>query len=173
MSFCKASKLSLRLIVLGATCLSQAAFAASADVVTGVLNVSATVVANCAVGTSTLAFGTVDSSDINAGNVDSTGNVTVNCTNGVHYTVKLDAGAGTGATFASRKMTSGGNLLNYSIYTSTAHTTVWGEGASGSATVTGDGTSAPQSLSAYGRIFSGQTPPTGAYTDTVNVAVSY
>ena len=170
MSFCKTAKLSLRLIVLGATCLSQAAFAADAA---GVLNVSATVAADCVVGTSTLAFGTVLSAAIQAGNVDSTGNVTVNCSYGVNYTVELDKGAGAGATFARRKMTVSGNNLYYSIYISTARTDVWGNGTAGSKTVEGTGTGASQSLSAYGRIFSGQNPPTGAYTDTVNVTVSY
>lgn len=159
---------SMALLLFG--CIAGTAHAANA---TGVLNVSATVTATCIVGTSTLAFGSATSAAIQAGNIDATGNVTVNCTTGTSYTARLGAGAGTGATFASRKMSSGANLLNYSIYSTGAHTTVWGDGTAGSATVAGTGSGANQSISAYGRIFGGQTPPAGAFTDTVSVTVSY
>jgi len=150
--------------------LSEAANAATA---TGVMTVTATVASTCIVGTSTLAFGSATSAAILAGNVDATGTVTVNCTTGSAYTISLDKGAGTGASMASRKMTSGVNLLNYSIYSEAARTTVWGDGTTASATVAGTGTGVVQSISAYGRIFSGQNPPAASYTDTINVSVTY
>jgi spore coat protein U-like protein len=139
----------------------------------GVLNVSATISSDCTVGASTLAFGTLSSGAVLAGNIDIAGTVTVNCTNGAPYTVRLGVGAGTGATFASRKMTAGANLLNYSIYSTTGRTTVWGDGTAATVTVAGTGSGAVQSLSAYGRIFSGQTPQAGTYNDTVTVTVTY
>jgi spore coat protein U-like protein len=129
------------------------------------------VASTCIVGTSTLAFGSATSAAIQAGNIDATGTVSVNCTTGSAYTIALDAGGGTGATAASRKMTSGTNLLSYTVYTTAARTTVWD--ATGPGSVTGTGTGALQSISAYGRIFSGQTVPAATYTDTVNVTVTY
>ncbi len=166
----KAKPLVLLAIAAAALCMSQTSMATD---VTGIVSVSASVTPDCAVGTSTLAFGSASSATIQAGNVDATGTVSVNCTAGVGYTIKLDVGAGAGATFASRKMTSGANLLNYSIYDSAGRTSVWGDGTGATVTVASTGTGAAQSISAYGRIFGAQTPPPGTYTDTVNVTVSY
>lgn len=140
---------------------------------TGVLNVSATISSDCTVGASTLAFGTLSSGTVLAGNVDATGTLTINCTNGVAYTIRLGIGTGPAARFSNRVMTSGGNLLNYSIYTTAAHTDFWGDGSGSTATVVGTGTGTAQLVSAYGRIFGGQTPQPGTYADTVNVTVSY
>lgn len=138
----------------------------------GVISVTATVASTCIVGTSTLAFGSSTSADIQAGNIDATGTVSVNCTTGSAYTVALDQGAGTGATLPIRVMTSGANTLNYTVYTDSPHTTVWGDGTA-SSTLAGVGTGVAQSISAYGRIFAGQAVPAAAYTDTINVTVTY
>jgi spore coat protein U-like protein len=158
--------------LLAGLCVAYGASAVAATA-TGVMSVSATVASTCVVGTSTLGFGSVSSAAIQAGNVDATGTVSVNCTTGSSYTIALAAGGGLGATLASRKITSGANLLNYSIYTSAARTTVWGDGTLASATVAGTGSGTSQSVVAYGRIFSGQAVPAGAYTDTVTVTVAY
>ncbi len=160
----------LPLLVLLPLCLPAAVRAADA---TGVLNVSATISSDCAVGTSTLAFGTLSSGAVLAGNIDATGTLTVNCTNGVAYVIQLGVGSGAGARFTERFMTSGGNLLSYSIYTTAAYATIWGDGSGSSETVAGTGSGTVQSVSAYGRIFSGQTPQPGTYSDTVSVTVSY
>lgn len=157
-------------MVLAALGLSSTTLAADAS---GTVSISASVTTDCTVGTSTLDFGSISNTDIQSGNVDATGTVTVTCTSGTGYTVKLGVGAGTGATFASRKMTSGANLLNYSIYDAAARTTVWGDGTGATATVTGTGSGSEQSITGYGRIFSGQTPIAATYTDTVSVTVSY
>lgn len=140
---------------------------------TGILNVSATISSDCAVGTSTLAFGTLSSGVVMAGNVDATGTVTVNCTNGVPYIIKLGIGTGAGARFSSRAMTAGTNLLDYTIYSTAAYTDFWGDGSGSSVTVAGTGIGTSQLISAYGRIFAGQTPQPGTYSDTVSVTVSY
>ena len=144
---------------------------------TGVMTVTATVAATCVVGTSTLAFDTATSATIAAGNVDAIGTVSVNCTSGSSYTIALSAGAGTGATVASRKMTSGtvpsAQLLSYTVYTTAARTTVWGDATTASAVVAGVGSGVAQSISAYGRIFQSPLVQAGAYTDTLNVTVTY
>jgi spore coat protein U-like protein len=157
----------------GSVCLGQTAYAATATA-TGPMTVTATVASTCAVGASTLAFGSITSAAITAGNADSTGTVTVNCTSGSSYSVALNAGLGSGATVALRKMSAGAQqTLSYTIYISAERTTIWGDGTAASAPVLGVGTGASQTISAYGRIFAGQTVSASAYSDTVNVTITY
>lgn len=145
----------------------------NAETATGVMTVTATVAASCIVGTATLAFGTITSAAILAGNTDAQGSVEVTCTNGSAYIIALDPGAGAGATFTSRTMTAGTNLLDYTIFTNAGRTTVWGDGTSSSITVSGTGTGLAQSVSAYGRIFSDQNALAANYSDVIAVSVSY
>lgn len=158
---------SLVLAVSGAACLlfsgSQPARAATA---TTTFQVTATVVASCAVSASDLAFGTYSSashSDVNT-------TVDVTCTNGTTYDVALSDGGGAGATTAARKMTSASNTLTYSLYTNAGRTQVWGSSGN---TVAGTGSGSSQSLTVYGRVPSGQNPQAGSYSDTIVVTVTY
>jgi len=145
---------------------------ASAATVSGSLPVSATVTANCTLSTSALAFGSVNT--ISGSNVDGTGGLTITCTNGTAWAASAGIGAGTGASFTSRRMTAGANLLNYNLYTSNAYSTVWGDGTSSTATIGGTGSGGAQSVTVYGRVASGQTSvPAGSYADTVAITVTY
>lgn len=136
------------------------------------LGVSATVSANCTVSTTAVAFGTVNT--LAGTNVDAEGGISVTCTNGTSWSASAGTGTGTGATLASRKMKSGTNLLNYTLYTNDSRTSIWGDGTSGSAQVTNTGTGSAQSVAIYGRVFSGQTSvPAGSYSDTVAVTITY
>ncbi len=156
-------------LVAAMTCLPASALAAT---VSANLNTSATVTANCTVSTSALAFGNVDT--ISGSNVDGTGGLSVTCTNGTSWAASAGVGAGSGASFASRRMTGGANLLNYNLYTSSGYTTVWGDGTGSTATIGGTGTGSAQAVTVYGRVGSGQTTvPSGAYADTVAVTVTY
>jgi spore coat protein U-like protein len=163
-------------LAAGAVSLGQTVDAAEAS---GSMTVKATVASSCTVGTSNLDFGTPTSAAIQAGNVDATGSVSVNCTTGSPYKVALGTGAGTGATVAVRVMTSSAgtnpvtsvSTLTYSIYTDSSHGTVWG--TADSATVAGTGSGVAQSIPAYGRIISPQTVRAGVYADTVAVTVTY
>ncbi len=152
-------------------------FASTAAVAThsasGPVAILATVAASCTVGASSLAFGSATSTAIQSGNVDGTGVVTLTCTNGTAYTVALDKGTAAGATLATRKMSAGALRLNYSVFTSMARTTVWGDGTLGSSTVAGTGSGSIQSVVAYGRIYAGQIVPAGSFTDTIVVTVTY
>jgi len=148
---------------------------AQAATAVGTMTVTATVASSCVVGASSLNFGTPTSAAIQAGNIDVTGTVSVNCTTGSAYTVALGMGLGVGATFASRKMTSGApvTLLNYAIYTTAGRTIIWGDGTATSVTVAGTGSGAVQTIDAFGRVFSGQTVPALTYNDTVSVTITY
>ncbi len=156
--------------VLAAAFAAAPAFAADAG---SSLEVNATVTANCTVSTSPVAFGDVDVTSGQA--VHGAGSVSVTCTNGTAWTAAADAGAGSGADLASRKMANGANLLNYSLFTDSARTQVWGDGIEGAtATFSDTGTGTAQTKTVYGLITGGQTGvPAGGYADTVQVTVSY
>ena len=149
-----------------------AASPAGAQTAASSLNVNATVTANCTVSTSALGFGSVNT--IGGSNVDGTGGLSITCTNGTAWSAAAGVGAGSGASFTSRRMTAGANVLNYNLYTSAARTTVWGDGTASTGLLSGTGTGAAQSVTVYGRVSSGQTGvPAGSYADTVSVTVTY
>jgi spore coat protein U-like protein len=147
--------------------------ASLAATTTTTFGVSATIVDSCSVSATALGFGNVDPVSLAGTAVDATTTVDVTCANGTAYDVGLDAGTATGATVTTRQMTSGANTLNYALYSDSGRTTNWGNTvATDTVTGTGDGTA--QSLTVYGRIPSGQgTVPTGAYSDTITVTVTY
>src|SRR5262249_11735412 len=150
----KMNRLCSALIMCGAI-VSAPAFAAGS--VSTTMNVSGTVIGTCAISANTLSFGTAIPADITANIDPNSVNLTATCASGTVYTVALSAGSGSGATFAARKLTSGSNQVNYTIYTDAGRTTVWGDGTGTSATVTGTGNGAAQTIPVYGRIQSGQT----------------
>lgn len=134
--------------------------------------VSGTVVPTCSVSAAALSFGGAIPNPINS-DVDAQSSITATCSSGAGYTIALNAGNGTGATFASRKLSSGPNTLNYALYTDPGRTTVWGDGTAGSSLFNGSGSGAAQSIPVYGRIPSPQTVPTGAYSDLIVVTLTF
>ena len=162
-----------RLMAVAAVLITAGAAPAYAQTASSNLGVSATVTDNCTVSTSPVAFGNVDATS--GANVDATGGISVTCTNGTAWSASADAGAGTGAPLASRKLADGANLLNYSLYTEATRTTLWGDGVGGTtATIDGTGTGVAQASTIYARVPSGQTSvPAGSYADTVAVTVTY
>jgi spore coat protein U-like protein len=133
---------------------------------------------NCSVSATGVAFGNYDPNSSLP--TDMTGNVHVLCTVllvsiGAQTNISLDTG-GSGS-FASRKMSSGVNLLNYNLYKDVSHTTVWGDGTGGTGIFTDNalievlGTSIDHAI--YGSIPAGQYVAAGSYTDTITVTVEY
>jgi spore coat protein U-like protein len=158
--------------VIAALAVAGAAFnapqGATAATATGSMAVSATVLSFCVVSATPMAFGNYSSSQL-----DSTASVVVTCSNGTSYNVGLDAGAGSGASVATRKMTgTAGATLNYALYRDSGRNTIWGTTV-GSDTLAGTGNGLAQTLNVYGRIGGSQYPGAGAYTDTVVVTVTY
>lgn len=144
--------------------------AASAATATGSLSVNITISSTCSVVSATaINFGTVSAI---AANIDQTSTLTVNCSSTTPYNIGLDAGGGTGATVAVRKMMNGANFVNYSLYQDAGRTTLWGN-TIGTDTVTGTGTGANQTLTIYGRTPTQAVPPPGAYSDTVTITITY
>lgn len=129
--------------------------------------VSATVQATCSITASPLAFGPYASTQLDAATT-----LAVNCTNTTSYNVGLDAGSGTGATVAQRKMANGSQVLNYTVYSDIGRATLWGATV-GTNTVAGTGTGAVQNINVYGRIAAGQAPTPGSYADTLTATITY
>jgi spore coat protein U-like protein len=125
-----------------------------------------------------LAFGNYDPSSASPN--DSSGNVQVTCTAvtlglTVSYVIKLSAG--NGASFSPRKMASGGNNLNYNIYTDAGHSSIWGDGTGGTSTVSdsysGSILTRTLNYTVYGRIPASQNAAVGVYGDSITVTVEY
>jgi spore coat protein U-like protein len=114
-----------------------------------------------------LNLGSYSGSQLDSGSI----NVTVNCPNGIAYSVRLNAGMGVGATVASRKMTAGSARLNYSLFQDAARTIVWGDTV-GTNTRSGVGNGQSQVITIYPRVFAGQVVARGNYVDTVTARVN-
>ena len=138
---------------------------------TTTFTVQATIVATCTINSaSTLNFG--NSIGVLAANVDQSSTIQVTCTNTTPYNIGLDAGTGSGATLAVRKLTSGGATINYSLYTTNGYSTVWGT-TIGTDTVAGTGNGTGQNYTVYGRVPPQAAPAPGTYTDTITLTVTY
>ncbi len=130
---------------------------------TATLNVTATAVGNCRItGTTNVAFGNYDPTDP-ADNIAGQGSMTFRCTKGTTYWLYI---------VGTRTMASGGENLNFELYTDAARTAVF------SAVKTGGGTSSPnitpQTQNIYGRITAGQDVTAGlAFTQTLTATVEY
>jgi spore coat protein U-like protein len=129
-----------------------------------------TIAAACTINSAvTLNFG---SQGVLGANADQTATLQIQCTNTTNYNIGLDAGTGTGATVAVRKMMSGANAVNYSLYSDSGHTIVWGN-TLGTDTVAAAASGASQSFTIYGRIPAQTTPAPGTYSDMVTVTIMY
>lgn len=151
--------------------LSGIAFGATT---TTTFDVTATVVDSCSVSATDLAFGNVE--PVQGLDIDNTSTVTVTCSLGTSYAIALDDGANSSdGSVSTRRMTDGSsNYLSYQLYSDPTRTTVWGEtsGTDDVSGLTGTGLGLPAVV--YGRIPSGQEEtPTGSYSDTINVTVTY
>jgi len=150
---------------------------AVAGTATANLSVTATVITNCTIGTNPVAFGNYDAIVANAASpLNGTGTVNLTCTNSSSATVTLSQGANPagGSTDAVplRRMAFGSEYLNYSLYTDSGRSTVWGNTAGTGASYTGTGS--PGTVTIYAAVTAGQnTVPAGSYSDTVVATVTF
>jgi spore coat protein U-like protein len=142
----------------------------NATQVTSNFSVQLTMTTSCVINSaSALNFG---SQGVLVADVDNTSTLQVQCTNTTPYNIGLDIGTGIGATVAARKMTSGSNTINYSLYQDSARSVLWGNTV-GTDTVAGVGSGIAQSYTVYGRVPAQSTPGAGAYADKITVTVTY
>lgn len=134
---------------------------------TRTFNVVAVVQAACLISATSMAFGSY-SGDA----VDATSRLLVTCTKSTPYYVSLGSGLHPGSGGFPNAGNAAGDLLGYGLFQDAARMTRWGptlhvDGLGG----TGSGVT--QSLSVYGRIPAGQSPPPGDYSDLVIATVIY
>lgn len=123
--------------------------------------------AQCTLSVQGVAFGAYDV--FSSQSLDSTGNIAVSCDVATSYTLTISPGAGS---YASRAMTNGPHRLNYNLFTDATHTTVWGDGTGGSASVAGAG-GITANHTVYGRVPAGQNAYVGAYGDNLTVTLTF
>lgn len=131
--------------------------------------VSGTVVSSCNVTATNLLF---PNSVALSSNVDATSTVGVTCTNTTPYHIRLNGGTSGATNPTLRKMFLGANAITYGLYRDAARSLGWGS-SDGVNTTPGTGTASPTSHTVYGRIPAQPTPPSGTYTDTIVVTVSF
>jgi spore coat protein U-like protein len=151
---------------------------ALAGTATSNLTVQLTITASCTINAATLDFGSNPGTTLVAANIDASSTVSVTCTSGSPYSIGMDNGANASGT--QRRMKTGANFLNYNLYVDAGRTNAWTTAASNSTCTTanscalGTGNGSAQPVNIYGRVPSiGTAPPTGAYSDTVLMTITY
>jgi spore coat protein U-like protein len=131
----------------------------------------------CSVAATTHSFGAYDTINPTAG----TSAITISCRhNGqaftFNYAIALSSGSGS---YATRQMAGAGDTLNFNHYTTLAHTTVWGDGTAGTATVSGSlfvpqggGNAGSQTQTVYGLIGAPQNVTATGYATASPITVT-
>lgn len=147
--------------------------AANATTTTGSLNVNATVGAVCSVTTIPVNFGLYSGAAINT-----TGGVSVTCTNGTAYNIALDAGAHYDGGSGYRTIAQDAETMPYVLFTPDGDPNEWGDaGYAGTYAFgnpvpdTGNGAAQPHVVNA--RLLAGAAVSAGSYNDVVGVTVHY
>jgi spore coat protein U-like protein len=143
---------------------------AHAQSANGSFAVNANVVAGCFVDASTVNFGTLPPGAATP-QVDAVGSIVVTCSNGIAYTIALDRGANNQGANRRMRHATLAQFLIYDLYRDAARTQRWRD--TPGQDVSGTASGASQSLPVYARLPAGQTPPAGAYLDTVTAIVRY
>jgi len=166
-------KKTLKLAIAGTLLMATGLAGAAPSPATTTLNVTANVASNCLVTAGVLAFSDYDASALVNGQAD----LSVRCSNGTPYRIKL--GAGNSGAIGQRLLLSGLNELQYNLYTDAGRGTIWGETV-GTNTVGGNGRGMSalkaNTHTVFGTIpnsVENQDAPTGLYTDAVPVTVEY
>jgi spore coat protein U-like protein len=148
---------------------------------TGTLLIALTALAQQALAASSVTC-TVNPNPLNFGSYNTTSDlgmpmtVTISCggwgqTNSVSYTLSATAGSGS---YSGRQMPNGSNTIVYNLYTTSGDTTIWGDGTSGTITLTGTVTKQTSTVNVtiYGLIRGGQNVVPGGYATTTPITVS-
>jgi len=150
-----------------------AAFAVSpafAGNATGSINVGLTVTDDCTIATNDIDFG---STGIVESNIDTSADITIECTKGTAYAIGLDGGS-TGNNTAARKMTAGGaDTVNYQLYSNAGYSTVWGNTVGTDTVDSASATGGNETHTIYARVPSHQNVPIGTYADTITATIWY
>lgn len=124
-------------------------------------------------------FTSVDSVSFGAYDIFSTlpnnngvGGLTIDCKGSGNDNFEVGLSTGQSHSYAMRVMKSGGNRLNYNLYTSADRSVVWGDGHGSSQVVTVRKNKIA-TLSVFGQIPAGQDAAVGTYTDPIVATVNF
>lgn len=109
------------------------------------------------------------------GQVDQTGTINVQCTNGTDYTLALNGG-GNGDTAARRMVGPSAATISYQLFQDAGHSNVWGTVADGEQVDgigSGLGTTYQNSHTVHARAFLVGNEPAGDYADTVTATLTF
>lgn len=136
---------------------------------------------SCSISVTPLGFGTYDV--FSATPDDSTATLSVTCTQVSgpvgNLPVTASLSQGSSGSYATRRMTSGANLLSYNMYANATRTTIFGDGTAGTSTIsgtfpfTGVGQVVTGTGTIYGRIPAGQDVAVGSYADSIVATVTW
>jgi len=134
---------------------------------------TATVQPFCSVTATNMSFG--GSVGVLTSAVPATSTITATCTYGDSYTIALNKGTTSGASFTTSRLMagSGSATVQYQLYTNPTYSAVWGDGTSGTSTSGGTGTGSAQNYTVYGQVPPQPTPAPNTYSDTITVTVTY
>lgn len=157
------------LLTVGAACTAPAALAAQT---TSGFGVSTSILSGCTVSAVTVAFGSYTGT-VASPTVDTLGQITVTCSAGNGYDIRLNSGSNQGAGGQRRMLLTpaGGSFLSYELYSNSARTQRWGN--NNAERMVGTGTGAAQQWPVYARLPGAQIVPFGTYRDTITVTVQY
>jgi spore coat protein U-like protein len=139
----------------------------------GLMLASSAEASSCQVSAADVSFGSF--TPLTLDYVDSTGSITMNCTDVSGYSIALSTGNGT---YSQRTMIFGSHTLDYNLYRDAARQQVWGGGSSGdNYAVTAANPVNDQNYvhTVYGRLnmTMSRGAHVGTYTDTIVIIVNY
>jgi spore coat protein U-like protein len=105
-------------------------------------------------------------------NNNGVGSITIDCKGSGDDNFEVTLSTGQSHSYTTRVMRSGGNRLNYNLYTSADRTRIWGDGHGGSQLMTVRKNKAT-TLSVFGQIPAGQDAAVGTYTDPLVATVTF
>mgnify|MGYP003666485128 CR=1 FL=1 len=117
-----------------------------------------------------LNFGTMPG--LISSHIDQTTSLSFTCTNTTPWKVSLDDGLHVNGTSRRMHNSTSNSYLQYDLYSNSARNQRWGSTLDVD-TVNNIGTGNSQSLTVYGRVPAIQAVPTGEYSDTVTVTITY
>ena len=145
---------------------------------TGVLLVGLSVVSlpssaasgvTCTVTVADLAFGSYNTTS----NLTGATTVQIKCPglggSSLSYTLKATAGSGT---YGTRQMSNASQVVTYNLYTTSANSTIWGDGTSGTVVISGTITSPNTNITIYGLVPGSQNVPPASYSTTIPITVT-
>lgn len=164
-------RISITAAVIAGSAVLAAPSAFAGNTVGGDIHVGLTVVDECTIATNNLTFpvtGIVNSP------VDTTADMTIECTKHTPYAISLDGGGTNNV--AGRQLVNGSypsDPVNYQLYWDSGHLHPWGETVGTDTVDSADATGGDETHTIYARIPSHQNVPVGTYTDTIIATIWY